>query len=354
MKICLITGSSGLIGSEAARFFHEKGFEIVGIDNNFRKYLFGKEACTDWNTKKLKSAIKGYKHCDLDIRNLNGLENLFKKYQKDIQVIIHCAAQPSHDWAVKEPFSDFSINATGTLYLLELTRKYAPEAAFIFTSTNKVYGDNPNKLPLIEKENRWEVESSHAYFKRGIDESMSVDRTTHSLFGVSKLSADVLVQEYGNYFHLKTACFRCGCLTGPNHSGAKLHGFLSYLVKCIVEDTPYEILGYKGKQVRDNIHSFDLVSAFWHYYLNPREGEVYNLGGGRESSCSILEAIELSEAVCQKKLRWHYTDQPRIGDHIWWISDYSKFQSHYPDWKIEYTIERILSEISERYQSTIT
>lgn len=351
MKIAIITGSSGLIGSETAKFFHNKGFEIVGIDNNFRKYFFGKEACTDWNTKKLKSEIKNYKHNNLDIRNTAEIEKIFKNYKNNIKVIIHCAAQPSHDWAAKEPFSDFSINATGTLNLLELTRKYCPEAVFIFASTNKVYGDNPNKLPLIEQEKRWELDTSHSYYKQGIDESMSVDRTTHSLFGASKLAADILVQEYGNYFHMKTACFRCGCLTGPSHSGTKLHGFLSYLIKCIVENTPYEIIGYKGKQVRDNIHSFDLVNAFWHYYLNPKAGEVYNMGGGRLNNCSILEAIDLSETICQKKLQWHYTDRPRIGDHIWWISDYNKFQRDYPEWGIEYSIQKMLSEIFISYNS---
>ncbi len=347
MPIAIITGSSGLIGSEAAHFFSNKGFEIIGIDNNLRKYFFGEEACTSWNKNRIKSVVKRYKHYNKDIRSVSNLEKIFSYCKNEISLIIHCAAQPSHDWAAKEPFTDFSVNATGTLNLLEMTRKYAPNAVFIFTSTNKVYGDSPNHLPLVEHEKRWEIDPFHPYFEHGIDESMSIDQTTHSLFGASKVAGDVLVQEYGRYFGMKTVCFRGGCLTGPAHSGTKLHGFLAYLVKCAIQEIPYQIIGYKGKQVRDNIHSYDLVNAFWHYYLHPRSGEVYNIGGGRTSNCSILEAIDLCQKISQKQIRSHYTDTSRIGDHIWWIGDLRKFKSHYPEWNMTYDIEKTISEIFE-------
>ncbi|MBS0624979.1 MAG: NAD-dependent epimerase/dehydratase family protein [Verrucomicrobia bacterium] len=345
MPIAIITGSCGLVGSEAVRFFSEKGLDVVGIDNDLRSYFFGKEASTLWNRKKLRSSIQKYRHLNLDIRNLKKLEKIFSEYQKEIQLIIHCAAQPSHDWAAREPFTDFSINATGTLNLLEMTRLYAPEAAFIFMSTNKVYGDTPNRLPLIERETRWEIDPNHRFAEFGIDESMSIDMTTHSLFGASKAASDLIVQEYGRYFGMKTVCFRGGCLTGSGHSGAKLHGFLAYLVKCALHKIPYQIIGYKGKQVRDNIHASDLVNAFWHYFQNPRAGEVYNMGGGRFSNCSILEAIEICERVGETKLETEYLDSSRKGDHIWWVGDLRKFKEHYPSWDLQYNIERIITEI---------
>ena len=348
MNIALVTGSAGLIGSESILFLQDKFDLIVGIDNDMRAYFFGKEASTAWNQNKLSQDFSNYEHHSIDIRNYSDLEVLFKKYEKDISLIIHTAAQPSHDWAAREPFTDFNINANGTLNLLELTRLHCPEAVFIFTSTNKVYGDNPNNLPLLELETRWEIDESHPYFKEGIDEKMSIDHTTHSLFGASKVAADVLVQEYGRYFGLKTATFRGGCLTGPNHSGAQLHGFLSYLMKCNITEQHYTVFGYKAKQVRDNIHSYDLVNMFWHFYQNPRSGEVYNAGGSRHSNCSMLEAITMCENITGNKMNYSYTDDNRVGDHIWYISDVSKFKSHYPDWDYRYNIEDILSEI---YQS---
>lgn len=345
MNVALITGSAGLIGAESVRFFSKKGFEIIGIDNDMRKIFFGKEASTEWSRRKLESEIKSYTHFNDDIRDKAAMEAIFEKYGRDIKLIIHTAAQPSHDWAAKDPFTDFSVNANGTLMLLEMTRQYCPDAAFIFTSTNKVYGDTPNSFPLVELETRWEIDPSHPYYQNGIDESMSVDQTKHSLFGASKLAADVLVQEYGRYFNMKTACFRGGCLTGPGHSSTELHGFLAYLMKCAVTDKHYTIFGYKGKQVRDNIHSYDLVNAFWNFYQNPRMGEVYNMGGSRYSNCSMLEAIAMCEKITGKKMNYSYTESNRIGDHIWWISDVSKFRSHYPGWDYKYDVQDILIEI---------
>lgn len=346
MKTALVTGSAGLIGAETVRFFSRKGFETAGIDNDMRKMFFGEEASTEWSRKMLESEISDYTHYSEDIRDSKAMEGIFKKYGEDIKVIIHTAAQPSHDWAAKDPFTDFTVNANGTLNLLEMTRKYCPNAVFIFTSTNKVYGDLPNSLPLVELETRWEVDESHPYFQ-GIDESMSVDQTKHSLFGASKLAADVLVQEYGRYFNMKTVSFRGGCLTGPGHSSAELHGFLAYLMKCAVTGKHYTIFGYKGKQVRDNIHSYDLVNTFWHFYKNPGIGEVYNIGGGRHSNCSILEAIKMCEEITGKKMNYSYSEENRIGDHIWWISDVRKFKSHYPAWDYKYGIKEILVEIFE-------
>lgn len=323
MDVALITGSAGLIGAEAVRFFSNKGFKIVGIDNDMRKEFFGKEASTKWSREKLESEIIDYVHYSDDIRDRAAMEKIFKQYGDDIKIVIHTAAQPSHDWAAKDPFTDFTVNANGTLTLLEMTRQYCPDTVFIFTSTNKVYGDTPNELPLIELETRWEIDESHPYFENGIDESMSVDQTKHSLFGASKLAADVLVQEYGKYFNMKTVCFRGGCLTGPGHSPTELHGFLAYLMKCAVTGKHYTIFGYKGKQVRDNIHSYDLVNAFWHFYTKPKVGEVYNMGGSRRSNCSMLEAINLCEEITGKKMNYTYSEGNRIGDHIWWISDVS-------------------------------
>ncbi|MDP6053260.1 MAG: NAD-dependent epimerase/dehydratase family protein [Candidatus Latescibacteria bacterium] len=344
MGVCLITGAAGLVGSESARYFALKNFAIVGIDNDMRQYFFGKNASTDWNRRRLEEDIPGYTHYETDIRDEQEMASIFKEYGTDIELIIHAAAQPSHDWAAREPFVDFSINANGTLVLLEMTRRYCPRAVFIFTSTNKVYGDTPNRLPLIEEKFRWEIDPSHPY-STGIDESMSIDQTKHSLFGASKVAADVVVQEYGRYFDMKTACFRGGCLTGPSHSGAQLHGFLAYLMKCTLEGDPYTIFGYKGKQVRDNLHSQDLAGAFWQFFQHPRVAEVYNMGGGRYSHCSMLEGIRLCEDITGKKLNWTYGDDHRSGDHIWYISDLSKFERHYPDWRITFDLKGILTDI---------
>jgi CDP-paratose 2-epimerase len=347
MNIALVTGSSGLIGSEAVSFFADKFDLVIGIDNNLRQYFFGENASVLWNRNRIQEKYPHYRHYDVDIRDVSGLDVLFNQYGKDIKLILHTAAQPSHDWAAKEPFTDFSVNATGTLNLLELTRNHCPEAVFIFTSTNKVYGDTPNYLPLEELDSRWEIAPTHSYFKEGIDEHMSIDQTKHSLFGASKVAADIMVQEYGRYFGMKTGVFRGGCLTGPNHSGTQLHGFLSYLMKCAVTGEHYTIFGYKGKQVRDNIHSYDLVNMFWHFYQNPRPGEVYNAGGGRFANCSMLEAIQVCEEITGNKMNFSYSDQNRIGDHIWWISDVSKFRNHYPNWHWSYDLHKTLEEIHQ-------
>jgi CDP-paratose 2-epimerase len=345
MNICIITGSSGLIGSESVTFFADKFDKVVGIDNNMRQAFFGADASTEWNTKKLIDSIPNFEHHAADIRDEAAIDKIFAQYGTDIKLIVHTAAQPSHDWAASAPFTDFTVNANGTLVMLESTRKHCPEAVFIFTSTNKVYGDTPNYLPLIELQTRWEIDQNHPYYARGIDENMSIDQTKHSLFGASKVAADVLVQEYGKYFGMNTGVFRGGCLTGPNHSGTKLHGFLSYLMKCAITGDKYTVFGYQGKQVRDNIHSWDLVNMFWHYYQTPRQGEVYNAGGGRFSNCSMAEAIAMCEEITGKPMNYEYTEANRIGDHIWWISDVSKFQSHFPDWTWKYNINDILSQI---------
>ncbi len=355
MKIALITGSAGLIGSESVDFFSKSFDLILGIDNDMRSYFFGENASTRWNRNRIESAYPNYKHFNIDIRDYDPLQKVFSEYNLEISLIIHTAAQPSHDWAAKEPRTDFGVNAIGTLNLLELTKKYCPDAVFIFTSTNKVYGDTPNDLPLEEKETRWEISETHPYFKNGIDESMSIDQTKHSVFGASKVAADIMVQEYGKYFGMKTGVFRGGCLTGPNHSGTQLHGFLAYLMKCAVTGEHYTIYGYKGKQVRDNIHAYDLVNMFRHYYDNPRQGEVYNAGGGRHSNCSMKEAIILCEKISGRKINSDYTETNRIGDHIWWISDVSKFKKHYPDWDWKYDLNDILVQIHsglvERYRA---
>lgn len=348
MATALVTGSAGLIGSEAVAFFCERGFTVAGIDNDMRRQFFGAEASTAWNRDRLSALYgDGYRHHDVDIRDREATSRIFDCYGSDVELVIHAAAQPSHDWAARDPHVDFSVNATGTLVMLEHVRAYCPEAVFIFCSTNKVYGDTPNRLPLWEDELRWEVEEDHP-FHEGIDESMSVDHCKHSLFGASKLAADIMVQEYGRYFGLKTGVFRGGCLTGPGHSGARLHGFLSYLAKCVVTGTPYTIFGYKGKQVRDNIHSHDLVNAFHHFYSAPRVGEAYNIGGGRFSNCSILEAIALCEEISGKSLTWSYQESNREGDHIWWISQNRKFQEHYPGWRLTRAVPDILEEIVTR------
>jgi CDP-paratose 2-epimerase len=345
MDVAIITGSAGLIGSEAARFYSEKGYKVVGIDNDMRKTFFGNDASTEWNRKELEKSLAGYTHIDADIRDEKGMEKIFREYGKSVKTVIHTAAQPSHDWAAQDPFTDFTVNANGTLVLLEMTRRHSPDAVFIFTSTNKVYGDRPNSLPLKELETRWEADESNPYHERGIDESMSIDASKHSLFGVSKVAADILVQEYGRYFGIKTACLRGGCLTGPAHSGTELHGFLAYLMKCAITGDHYTVFGYKGKQVRDNIHSHDLVNAIWNFHQNPRVGEVYNMGGSRFSNCSMLEAITLCEKITGNKMNWSYAEENRVGDHIWWISDVSKFKEHYPEWKLTFGIEDILKQI---------
>jgi CDP-paratose 2-epimerase len=320
--------------------------DVVGMDNNMRAQFFGAEASTLWQRERLIQKFRNYQHHDIDIRDRVRVEGVFKRYGSDIALVIHTAAQPSHDWAASDPMTDFSVNGLGTLAMLEATRQFAPEAVFIFTSTNKVYGDTPNSLPLVEQEKRWEIEPKHAWW-RGIPEEMSIDRSLHSVFGASKVAADVMVQEYGRYFGMKTACFRGGCLTGPNHSGTQLHGFLAFLMRCAATDTPYKVFGYKGKQVRDNIHSADLISAFDAFFRAPRPGEVYNMGGSRFSNCSMLEAIRLCEKITGRPLHWEYVEQNRIGDHIWYISDISKFRRHYPGWKLAYDVPAILREIYE-------
>jgi CDP-paratose 2-epimerase len=344
MAVAVITGSAGLIGSESVRFFAQMGMEIVGIDNDMRKVFFGEEASTSWNQQRLQNEVPGYWHHNIDIRDAEAIDRLFQRYGSSITLIIHTAAQPSHDWAARDPFVDFSVNANGTLNLLQSARKHCPESPFIFTSTNKVYGDLPNFLPLNEQEKRWEIDASHAYWG-GISEDMSIDQCKHSLFGASKVAADVLVQEYGRYFGMKTVAFRGGCLTGPNHSGTQLHGFLAYLMKCAVLGKPYTIFGYRGKQVRDNIHSSDLIAAFYEFFMDPGRGEVYNIGGGRESNCSMLEAIEFCQAIANQEMNCLYSDENRIGDHIWYVSDLSKFKSRYPNWNIRYDVNQILHEI---------
>jgi CDP-paratose 2-epimerase len=354
MKVAIVTGAAGLIGSEAVRHFSKEMDLVVGIDNNMRAYFFGDEASTAWNEKQLETTVANYKHYSADIRDFAALERIFKEYGKDIALVVHTAAQPSHDWAAKEPLTDFAVNAIGTSNMLECTRLYAdPKTVFIFTSTNKVYGDAPNELPLVELEDRWEIAETHPYYANGIDENMRIDRSKHSLFGASKVAADVLAQEYGRYFGMNVGVFRGGCLTGPMHSGTQLHGFLSYLIKCAITGTPYTIFGYKGKQVRDNIHSSDLINMFRHFYKNPRQGEVYNAGGGRFSNCSMKEAIALCEEITGKKMNVTYTDTNRIGDHIWYISDLSKFINHYPDWYWKYDLRTTAIEIFEFMKSRV-
>ena len=350
MSIILITGSSGLVGSESVNFFSKKGFDVVGIDNDLRKVFFGNEASTNKIKKDLIKNNKRFKSYNIDIRNYSGLEKIYKKFKKNISLIIHCAAQPSHDYGKNFPILDFNVNAAGTLNLLELTKKYCPNAPFIFMSTNKVYGDNPNRLKIIEKKSRWELKEKDKYFK-GIDEKFSIDSCTHSFFGVSKTYADLIVQEYGNNVGLKTVCFRGGCLTGPNHNGAKLHGFLSYLVKISLAKKKYSLIGYKGKQVRDNLHSHDLVNSFWEFFKKPTSGEVYNMGGGRYSNCSIIEALDLVEDIANISIKRSILKKSRVGDHIWYISNLTKFKKHYPNWKQKYNTKKIIEELisNEKY-----
>jgi len=353
LSVAIVTGSGGLVGSETVRFFHAAGLTVIGVDNNLREYFFGAEGSTIWNSNRLKNELPNFTHMHLDIRDQEGVFQLFQKYGQDIALVVHAAAQPSHDWAAREPFTDFSVNANGTLVMLESTRRFCPDAAFIFTSTNKVYGDAPNSLPLVEHETRWELDDSHPFAEHGIDESLTIDQSKHSVFGASKVAADVMVQEYGRYFGLKTGVFRGGCLTGPAHSGAELHGFLAYLVKCAVTGKPYTIFGYKGKQVRDNIHAYDLVNAFWHFFRTPRVGAVYNIGGSRHSNCSMLEAINYITELTGRELNYTLSDDARSGDHIWWISDVRRFQRDYPDWSYRYDQSGIIREIVSAVQERI-
>ncbi len=354
-KIAIVTGSAGLIGAESVRFLSAQGYRgVIGVDNDMRREFFGDDASTSWSRRELENTIPGYCHETIDIRHHDRMEPLFAEFGSDIDIVIHTAAQPSHDWAASAPFVDFSVNANGTLVLLELTRRYCPNASFIFTSTNKVYGDNPNSLPLVELDTRYELNPSHPFAQHGIDETMSVDQTKHSLFGASKLAADSLVQEYGRYFGLNTVCFRGGCLTGPGHSGTRLHGFLSYLAKCCITGDRYTVYGYRAKQVRDNIHSLDLVRMFWEYHQNPKPGAVYNAGGGRFSNCSMMEAISICERLVGRRMNVGYSEEARAGDHIWYISDTRRFQSDYPNWTQEYGIEDILTEICETADRQLT
>ena len=344
MSLAIVTGSAGLIGSESCKRLHAEGLDVVGVDNDMRAYFFGADASTSRSRSQLESALPRYRHESLDIRDGEALDKLFARYGSAVKLVIHTAAQPSHDWAAREPKTDFGVNAVGTLNVLEAARAHCPDAAFIFTSTNKVYGDTPNRLPLVEQELRWEIEAGHRY-ERGIDETMSIDQTLHSVFGASKVSADILVQEYGRYFGMKTVCFRGGCLTGPAHAGAELHGFLAYLMRCTVEGRPYRVFGYKGKQVRDNIHSADLVEAFWQFFQAPRSAAVYNIGGGRHANCSMLEAIALCEEIAARPLQHSYVEDNRVGDHIWWVSDVSSFRRDFPAWHWRYDLRRTLTEI---------
>jgi CDP-paratose 2-epimerase len=347
LPTAIITGSGGLVGSECVIHLAERGWTVVGIENDMRAWFFGLEA----STAHISSLLLGrypheFRQQELDIRDAEGVDRLFARHARDIELVVHTAGQPSHDWAAGDPQTDFAINAGGTLNLLEATRKSCADAPFIYCSTNKVYGDRPNFLPLVETETRLELPNEHHWY-RGIDTTMSIDLTTHSLFGVSKAAGDLLVQEYGRYFDMPTVAFRCGCLTGPNHAGTKLHGFLSYLARCTMAGQPYTVFGYGGKQVRDNIHSADLVRAFEAFQRRPRPGAVYNLGGGRDCNCSMLEAIAMCQRIVGRELDWSLSDAARIGDHRWWISDLAEFQTDYPDWRLEYGIEEILREIYE-------
>ncbi len=343
MPTAIVTGSGGLIGSESAARLMTDGYDVIGIENDTRSRLFGPEASTNHVTERLRKQFPGFRSLDLDIRDADGIGRVFSE-AGEIDLIVHTAAQPSHDWAAGDPQADFAINANGTLNLLQATRENCPEATFVFTSTNKVYGDTPNRLPLLDAGKRLELPEDHPYFG-GIDTTMSIDSTLHSLFGVSKAAADLLVQEYGRYFEMPTVCFRAGCLTGPNHAGAQLHGFLAYLMKCTAAGEPYTVFGYEGKQVRDNLHAADLVDAFLLFHANPRAAAVYNIGGGRGNACSVLEAIELCEGIAGRELRWELSDESRIGDHRWWISDLDEFGSDYGGWRPERDLETTLREI---------
>jgi len=347
MSIAIITGSGGLIGAESVKFFSKKFSKIIGIDNDLRRYFFGKSASVKTNINLLKKEIKNYNHKYIDIRNNQKMERIFKNYKKNIKFILHCAAQPSHDWAAKEPFTDFTTNTLGTLNILENMRKYCPNAKLAYLSTNKVYGDRPNFLPLKENEKRYEILKKHKFFSKGINETMNIDHSKHSLFGASKLSADIYCQEYWKYFNLDIGIFRAGCLTGSLHRGAELHGFLSYLIKAAKKGKKYFIFGYKGKQVRDNIHSEDVIQALWEFYKTKNNSGVYNIGGGRSNSCSILEMVDILKNQHNIKLNYQILKKNRSGDHIWYISDNSKFRNKHKNWKIKWNLNNIVSEILE-------
>ncbi len=338
----IITGSSGLVGSELVSYLDGRGWQTYGVDNNLRRDFFGEHGDTTWNLERLRAETRRFEHHELDIRDRRGIKELAARVRPEL--IVHCAAQPSHDLAARRPFDDFEVNAVGTLNMLEAAREFAPESPFVFLSTNKVYGDAPNELPLVELETRWDY--ADPADRDGIDETMRIDRTMHSLFGASKLAADVLVQEYGRYFGLPTVCFRGGCLTGRNHAGAELHGFLAYLARAVREEITYRIYGYKGKQVRDNIHSYDVCGAVMAFAERPSPGAVYNLGGGRRNSISVLEAIARFEELSGKLLQTEYVAEPRRGDHICYISDLRRFRSDYPDWDITMTLEAVLAELA--------
>lgn len=345
MSLAIVTGSSGLIGSEMSRFLDAGGWDVIGVDNDMRAYFFGAEASTQWNADRLASELDRFSLKSIDIRDENAVMRLFRGFGSAVELVVHCAAQPSHDWAAREPLTDFGVNANGTLNLLEATRLHAPDAVFAFMSTNKVYGDAPNDLPLVEEDTRWELDPGIPWAEHGFDESLRIDQSKHSLFGASKVAADVLCQEYGRYFGMRTGAFRGGCLTGPAHSGAELHGFLAYLVQCAVTGRPYTIFGYKGKQVRDNIHSHDLVRALYAFYENPRPGAVYNIGGSRHANCSVLEAIALIEELTGEEIDVTLSDENRSGDHIWWISDVRRFRHDYPEWDYDYDLRTTVQEI---------
>ncbi len=347
MRKLLVTGSSGLIGSEVCTYFDNRGWKIYGIDNNQRAAFFGESGDTRWNQMRLQSKLKNFQHIEADIRDRNLILKIVEGLKAD--AIVHTAAQPSHDKAAQIPFEDFDTNAVGTFNLLEAARRYCPESPFIHMSTNKVYGDGPNKIKLTELKTRWDYDDNKYY--NGIAETFTIDQSTHSIFGASKIAADIMVQEYGRYFGMPTCCLRGGCLTGPNHSGVELHGFLSYLVKCNLEGKQYMIFGYKGKQVRDNIHSYDVATFIECFIESPRNGEVYNLGGGKDNTCSILEAFEIVQSMTSKEMVYDYLDKERIGDHICYYSDLSKIKNHYPAWEITKNLTIIFEEIVSSWES---
>jgi len=349
MPRLLVTGSSGLIGSEVVAYFAEAGYQVHGIDNNMRADFFGPKADTRWNQQRLVERYPSFQHHELDIRDRAGVLALVQTLVPDL--VVHAAAQPSHDLAASRPFDDFDVNAVGTLNLLEATRRHAPGAVFVYLSTNKVYGDAPNEIPMVELATRWDYADPR--YAEGIPETFRIDQSKHSLFGASKVAGDVLTQEYGRYYGLHTCCLRGGCLTGPHHSGVELHGFLSYLVKTNIERRVYRIFGYQGKQVRDNIHAKDVAAFIRAFADAARPGEVYNLGGGRANSCSILEAFAAVEAITGEPMRYEYVDQPRAGDHICYISDLRKMRAHYPGWDVRVPLAQIYEEIVEAWQSRL-
>ena len=345
MSVAVVTGSGGLVGSAAVRRLAGEGLEVVGIDNDMRAVFFGPEGSTGATVRRLEAECPGYRHLALDIRDGAAIRRLFAELGRDLVHVVHAAAQPAHDWAAREPETDFAVNAVGTLNLLAATLRSAPEAGFVFLSTNKVYGDAPNALPLLEAETRYVLDPAHPWAEAGIDETMGVDQVLHSLFGASKLAADVLVQEYGRYFGLKTTCLRAGCLTGADHAGVELHGFLAYLMKCTTIGRPYRVFGHGGKQVRDNLDVRDLAEAIWRALGGPARGAVYNIGGGTGANCSLLEAIELAQEIAGRRLEWTYLEEARVGDHRWWISDTGRFAADHGGWRPARSVRTILADI---------